>query len=77
MGYSPWGRTESDMAERLKLACSLTESGTGLQLPYLQNGLSEDADGEMTHGVPQSCPGTSVWTTKSCLLRLPPRKSTF
>ena len=58
MGYSPWGREESDMTERLHLHFSLSCIGEGngnpLQCSCLENPRDGGAWGAAVYGVAQS-----------------------
>ena len=46
MGYSPWGRTESDMTERLHFHFSLSYTGEGNGNPLQCSCLENPRDGE-------------------------------
>ena len=58
LGYSPWGRGESDMTERLPfhfpLSCSGEGDGTPLQYSCLENPMDGGAWWAAVHGVTKS-----------------------
>ena len=58
VGYSPWGRTESDMTERLhfhfSLSCIGERNGNPLQCSYLENPRDGEAWWAAVYGVAQS-----------------------
>ena len=58
MGYSPWGRKESDTTERLHFHFSLSRAGEGngspLQFSCLENPMDGGTQWAAVHGVTRS-----------------------
>ena len=75
VGYSPWGRTESDRSERLhfhfSLSCTGEGNGNPLQCSYLENPRDGGAWWAAIYGVAQSRTQLKRLSSSSRYLNLP------